>query len=65
MVKMVVRNRYQKLATNSSSMTRKLRPETICTRKSSSWKPTTDASEVVLSIEMVSLPVGGTITRMA
>src|SRR6476659_9817839 len=65
MVSTVVMKRYQMLATMSRAMIWKLRPEMIWDWPNSSLNPTAKASEVVLSIEIVSLPVGGTMTRMA
>ena len=57
--------RYQMLATNSSSMTLALAFAICSDRVNSSVTAAMNASEVVLSMEIVSLPVGGMITRIA
>ena len=57
--------RYQKLATSSISIVVNSRAAIAEVRVSRSPAPTTSTSEVVLSIVIVSLPVGGMMTRIA
>src|SRR5882672_8770748 len=57
--------KYQMLATISSGMGRKMLDEISDVALYSSTKDATEASDVVLSIEIVSLPVGGITTRIA
>src|SRR5713226_4975109 len=58
-------NRYQVLTTTISSTTSKLALAICPPRVNSSGTAATKANDEVLSIEMVSLPVGGMMTRIA
>src|SRR5664279_2447072 len=62
---MVVTMRYQRLETMSSAITWKFAAEMNPVTPSTSATPMYLAIDVVLSIEMTSLPVGGRITRIA
>src|SRR4030042_4001114 len=64
MVNNVVKKMYQMLATSSRGVTKKVWEYEIWTLVIMSWAEMTDTNEVVLSIEMVSLPMGGIMTRI-